>query len=479
MDKALVTGAGGFLGLYIVEQLIAAGATVRALSRRRSPALDALGVETVQADLRDRQSVINACEGIGVVYHAAGVAGIWGPWDHYYGINTLGTRHVIEGCLTHNVRKLVYTSSPSVTFDATDQCGIDESAPYPTRWLCHYPHTKALAEQEVLAANGKSGLLTCALRPHLIWGPRDQHLIPRLLARARSGRLRRVGDGRNLIDMVYVENAAAAHLQAAEALRPGSVVAGRAYFISQGEPVNCWQWINQILELAALSPVRRALSTRAAWGVGAAFEAVYSLLRLRREPPMTRFLAAQLGMSHYFDISRARRDFGYQPPVSTAEGMRRLEAWLRPDALPCEAVAPPGAGPQLLLHGLRMRAAIIVIAPVGRGSELPAAGDVPAILDQAVPGLSRVLTSHAARVKLWPPQLSVKGFAQAFFAHFRLPGDRGRGTPWCSLAGKFEANGRPLLLGLILSAAGPNGLSQTVAEHGGEWTRLLEIRDPR
>ena len=124
-----------------------------------------------------------ACSGVDVVYHAAGVAGIWGPWQHYFGINTVGTRHVIEGCRRAGVPRLVYTSSPSVTFDGADQEGVDETQPYPRRWLCHYPHSKAIAEQEVLAANGANGLWTCALRPHLIWGPRDQHLIPRLIDR--------------------------------------------------------------------------------------------------------------------------------------------------------------------------------------------------------------------------------------------------------------------------------------------------------
>jgi nucleoside-diphosphate-sugar epimerase len=201
---------------------------------------------------------------------------------------------------------------------------VDESTPYATRWLCHYPHTKALAEQEVLSANARDGLLTCALRPHLIWGPRDEHLIPRLIARAKAGRLRRVGDGRNLIDMVYVENAALAHLQAADALTAGSPVAGRAYFISQGEPVNCWAWIDEVLQVAGLPPVRKSISAKAAWRVGAVLEGIYRTLRLRSEPPMTRFLAAQLSTSHYFDISRARRDFGYEPQITTAEGMCRL-----------------------------------------------------------------------------------------------------------------------------------------------------------
>ena len=322
--NALVTGAGGFLGLYIVEQLVARGDRVRAFCRGSYPQLDALGVETIRGDLRDREATAAACRGMEAVFHVAGVAGLAGPWRHYHGINTLGTHHVVEGCRAHGVGKLVYTSSPSVTFDGSDQQGVDESVAYPRRFLAHYPHSKALAERHVLEANGTAGLVTCALRPHLIWGVRDRHLVPRLLARARSGRLRRVGDGTNQVDMIYVDNAAAAHLQAADALEPGSPVAGRAYFISQGEPVNCWDWIDEILALADLPPVRRSISLSAAWKLGAVLEVLYRLLPLAGEPPMTRFLAAQLATSHYFDISRARDDFGYRPTVSTAEGMRRL-----------------------------------------------------------------------------------------------------------------------------------------------------------
>ena len=169
-----------------------------------------------------------AAEQVDVVFHSAAVAGIWGPWEHFHSVNTTGTLNVIEACRRAGVRKLIYTSSPSVTFDGGDQCGINETQPYPTRWLCHYPHTKALAEQAVLRANGQQGLLTCALRPHLIWGPRDAHLVPRLFDRARRGRLRQVGNATNLVDMVHVENAAQAHLLAADALSEHSPVAGSA-----------------------------------------------------------------------------------------------------------------------------------------------------------------------------------------------------------------------------------------------------------
>lgn len=322
--KALVTGATGFLGLYLVEQLASRGEQVRALCRRSTPELQALGVEIALGDIRDAGAVAAACRGVEAVFHAAAVAGIWGPWSLFYETNTLGTQNVVAGCVEHGVRKLVYTSSPSVTFEGGDQCGIDERAPYARRWLAHYPHSKALAEQAVLAANGRNGLFTCALRPHLIWGPRDRHLVPRLIERQRRGMLRRVGDGRNLIDMIYVENAATAHLQAADALVPGSPLCGKPYFLSQGEPVNCWNWIDEFLGLADLPPVRRQICLRAAFVAGAILEGAYRVFRLSGEPRMTRFLALQLGRSHYFDISAANRDFGYQPLVSTAEGMQRL-----------------------------------------------------------------------------------------------------------------------------------------------------------
>lgn len=334
----LVTGGGGFLGRVIVEQLLARGDRVRSFSRGAYPGLMALGVEVVQGDIRDPAAVDRACQGVECVFHTAAVAGIGGPCRRFYEANTLGTENVLAACRKQDVPRLVYTSSPSVTFAGRDQCGVSEAdAPPDLKWLehngCHYSRSKALAEAAVLASNC-SELATCALRPHLIWGPSDPHLIPRLIARARSGRLRRVGDGANLVDVIYVENAAAAHLLAADALSQASPLQradsawGKAYFLSQGAPVNCWEWIDQILALAKLAPVRKSISLAAALRIGGALETAYRWLGTEREPPMTRFLACQLASSHWFDISAARRDLGYQPRVSTAEGMRRLAEWL-------------------------------------------------------------------------------------------------------------------------------------------------------
>ena len=330
---ALVTGAGGFLGHYVAAQLAARGDRVRVLTRVRKPQLDALGVEYRLGVVQNRDDVMEAFRGpqpLDCVFHVAGKAGIWGRWYDYLDVNVNGTLHVIAACKEFLVPRLVYTSSPSVTFDGSDQCGIDESAPYPQRWLAHYPHSKALAEQAVLAANGIDGLFTCALRPHLIWGPGDQHLIPRLIDRARKGQLRRVGDGTNRIDTIYVENAAEAHLLAADRLVGGSPVCGRAYFLSQGEPVNCWQWIDEVLALAGLPPVRKSISFRTAYAAGAMLESLWWLLGRADEPRMTRFLAAQLATSHYFDLTRAHQDLGYEPRVSMPEGMERVREWLAP-----------------------------------------------------------------------------------------------------------------------------------------------------
>lgn len=327
--QVLVTGGGGFLGRYVVEQLAARGDSVRVLSRRELPELVSLGVEVVPGDLSDLAAVEAACEGCEAVFHVAAIAGVWGKWEVFERANVLGTRHVLSGCRKHGVRKLIYTSSPSVVYDGQPHENAEESLPYPARYLAHYPHSKAIAERDVLAANQRDGLLTTALRPHLIWGPRDPHLIPRVIARAKAGRLKRVGDGTNRISMSYVENVAAAHLQACDALTAESPVAGQAYFINEPEPVNLWDWIDEILSRAGLPPVRRRVSFRAAYAAGAVLEAVYGLFGVQAEPLMTRFVASQLAQSHFYSVRRAQQDFGYRGLVSVEEGMRRLEPELR------------------------------------------------------------------------------------------------------------------------------------------------------
>jgi nucleoside-diphosphate-sugar epimerase len=339
--KALVTGGAGFLGRAIGERLVARGDAVRSLSRAAHPELAALGIEAHRGDVADAEAVARAAESCDVVFHVAAKVGAWGRREDYERTNVLGTRNVIEACRRHGVSKLVYTSTPSVVHEGGDIEGGDESLPYARHFETAYPETKARAEQLVLAAND-AALATVALRPHLVWGPGDNHLIPRLLERVRAGRMRLIGRKDRPIDATYIDNAVAAHVQAADRLAPGAPCAGRAYFIAQGEPVPAGELINAILAAAGLPPVTRRVPTPLAWLAGAAAEAAFHLLRREDEPPITRFVARQAATAHWYDLSAARRDLGYDPAISTRQGLARLREHLEKEAV---ASASPAETP--------------------------------------------------------------------------------------------------------------------------------------
>ena len=328
--KLLVTGGGGFLGQAITQRLVAGGHDVISYNRGVYSGLAALGARQVQGDLASFNDVAAACRGVDAVFHVGAKAGAWGSFHEYFDANVRGTWNVIAACRMNNVRTLVYTSTPSVTHRATRPVagGNEDNTPLADGFKAWYPATKRVAEEHVLAANGPE-LATVALRPRLIWGPGDNQLLPRLVERARAGRLRFVGDGQNRIDTTFIDNAAQAHVDAFEALhgKPGAKCAGKAYFISNGEPRAISDIINSLLRAAGAPIVDKLLPFRAAYAIGTALELVHNVLPLKREPMMTRFLAEQLSTTHHYDISAARRDFGYQPKVSTIEGLRQLSTW--------------------------------------------------------------------------------------------------------------------------------------------------------
>ena len=323
---ALVTGGGGFLGGALLRRLVARGYAVRTFNRGRYPELEALGVSAYRGDLADADAVRQAVAGADVVFHVAARAGIAGRPAQFRTANVIGTRNVIRACRDAGVGRLVHTSTPAVVHAGGDLAGGDERLPYATRFSAPYPATKALAERDVLGAND-ADLATVALRPHLIWGPGDTQLTAKILDRARRGQLRFVGDGRALVDSTYIDNAVDAHLLAAAALAQGRG-AGRAYFISQGDPRSIAELTNAILAAADLPPVTATVPFPVAYAVGMLVEGAYGLLRREDEPPMTRFLARQLATTHWFDITAARRDLGYDPAVSIEEGLLRLRRWL-------------------------------------------------------------------------------------------------------------------------------------------------------
>ena len=328
--RVLLTGASGFLGGAIAERLLSRGDQLVAVQRSAAPALQARGVHVVQADLGDPEQLPKlqtAAKDCDAILHVAALAGHWGDYQTYFRANVLATQHVLQIARAQGVQRFVYTSTPSVAHAGGDLNGVDESTPIPTHFAAHYPATKAKAEAMVLAANG-ADLASCALRPHLIWGPGDQHLLPRLVARARAGRLKFIGPAK-LIDSIYIDNAADAHLLALDRLQPGAACAGKAYFLSNDQPMLLDELVNRLLACAELGPVHARVPVWVAKSVGTLLEYAYRFLPLSGEPLMTRFVAEQLSTAHYYDISAAKRDLDYRATVSIESGLARLRTHLR------------------------------------------------------------------------------------------------------------------------------------------------------
>lgn len=320
--KILVTGGGGFVGGYVVDRLLARGYSVSSIGRSAQPALVARGVEVICADLCDAVAVRKACSGVDAVFHIAAKAGVWGSWDSFYRPNVLGTRNVIAACQAESVGRLIYTSTPSVVFNRNAISGEGEEMPYGRDWLCHYAHTKAIAEKEVLEAASPS-LKIVALRPHLVFGPGDPHLLPRVVESAVRGRLKIVGDGTCRVDVSYVGNVADAHLNAFDALEvQPERVSGKAYFISQGQPVALWPWVNDILESLGHKALTKRIPLAVAFAIGAILESSWAILRRADEPPLTRFVALELAKDHYFNIQSARHELGYQAATTMDEAVK-------------------------------------------------------------------------------------------------------------------------------------------------------------
>lgn len=327
--KALVTGGGGFLGQRIVELLAERGDEVRFFARGDYPNARRCGALGIRGDLREPAAVRRAVDGVDAVFHVAAKTDIWGQEREYRSINVDGTRNVLDAMRETGVPRLVFTSTPSVVGYATDVENGPQELPHAARHRNHYPATKAEAERMVCAANGPA-LATVALRPHLVIGPNDEKLMPRVIQRAAAGTLPVVGDGRNRVDLTYIDNAAWAHLDAADAIRDFRCApAGKAYFVSNDEPVVLWDWLGRVFEEMKIRPPAWRVSLGTANAIGGLMELAWSILPLRGEPRMTRFLAAGLARSHWYDMDPARRDLGYRVRVNMDEATQRTVAWLK------------------------------------------------------------------------------------------------------------------------------------------------------
>lgn len=323
--KVMITGGGGFLGRYIARDLIALGYSVYSFSRSKHPHLDSIGVVQRQGDLSVYTDVEAALEGMDAVIHTASQVGMWGRYEDFYKTNVTGTENIIKSCHKWHISKCVYTSTPSVAFGDESLCNVDESVEMPSKYLSMYAETKAIAEKMMLMANSGT-LSTVAIRPHLIFGPGDMNLVPRVLEAAKNNKLKIVGDGENLVDVTYVENASLVHVMALEKLSPESPIAGKAYFLGQG-PIKLWDFTNELLKRSGQPPVTKKIPFKLAYFIGFMIEMILKFTgKYNIHPPMTRFVALQLGKSHYYDHHNIKRDLGYRPKFTIEEGLDKLFA---------------------------------------------------------------------------------------------------------------------------------------------------------
>ena len=323
----LITGGTGFLGLNIAQLLLDQG--IENLLLLSTSIKKNIPFKQVACDIRDSQQLEKIFHEYPIesIIHTAAKAGVWGSLEEYMSINFQATENLLNLARKFKVPRFIYTSTPSVVFGKDSIIQGDESLNYPDAYLTHYAASKAKAEKLVLKTHSKN-LQTTALRPHLIWGNRDRHLVPRIIERYKKGKLKQVGRGENLVDIIHVKNAAYAHYLVLKKMREDKGFGGKAYFIGQSEPVNLWSFVKKILALRFDNISLKVIPQGACYTIGTILEFIYKLFKIKSEPLMTRFVALQLSKDHYFSHESAKRDFGYKEIISTEDGLKNLREFV-------------------------------------------------------------------------------------------------------------------------------------------------------
>ena len=317
--KVLVTGATSLLGRTVVDQLLVRGDEVSVFQRGPS----GLDVSEHLGDVADPEAVARAMPGNEAVIHVAGLAAATGGWDRFHMTNAVGTRNVIGAARREGVSRFVQISSPSVAHAGTSLVGASAGRADSAATRGNYATSKAMAEITALGADSPA-MSVVAVRPHLIWGPGDTQLVGRIIERAKDGRLAIVGTGAALIDSTYIDNAADAVVAAVDRARG---LGGRAFVVTNGQPRPVRELINRIVIAAGMEPPTLRVPYQAAKIGGGLVERVWERRSTDAEPPMTGFLAEQLGTAHWFDQRATRAALEWKPKVSLADGFDRLHAW--------------------------------------------------------------------------------------------------------------------------------------------------------
>ena len=318
MKKVLVTGATGFLGKYVVEELVEHGYQVRAFGRNRAigQSLVNASVTFIQGDLTNQEDLTKACQEMDMVVHAGALSTVWGPWEDFYQTNVLGTKYVLEACREANIERLVYVSSPSIYAAPRDQLDIKESDAPQENSLNNYIRSKLASEKLFKDYPDVSSVI---LRPRGLFGIGDTSILPRVLNLSQKIGIPLIGDGRQLMDMTCVENVALAIRLALETPQ----AAGEVYNITNGEPRTFRDLIEETLRGLGY-PIRyRKIPAPLVSAISSSLEFIYKSLKLKGEPALTRYTYYLLRYSQTLDISKAERDLGYRPKITISEGIEQ------------------------------------------------------------------------------------------------------------------------------------------------------------
>lgn len=326
--RVLVTGGTGFLGRALAKRLLQEGLEVTLSGRNPQKATDlvSLGARFVAASLEDAAAVQRLCYQQQIVFHCGALSSPWGPTAAFMASNWQGTRYVVQACLQNQVERLVHVSTPSIYVGYNSQLNVSENHPLPPP-INAYAHSKALAETEVQKGLSQ-GLPSVILRPRAIYGPEDSAILPRIVRALKRGRLPIVGDGQNLTDLTYIDDAVQALWLAAQA--PQHAV-GQAYNITSGDPQPLWPLLFDLCDALGFAKPRRQLGAKTALALAGVLEVLYRYSS-GREPPLTRYAVSVLSSSVTLNIQAARRDLGYQPQVNSREGLQRYVQWWRQHA---------------------------------------------------------------------------------------------------------------------------------------------------
>ncbi len=324
MNKALVIGGTGFLGRYLVQELLENGVAVSVLCRNKSAFWKDMGVEFYYGSITDQSIVDASVAGNDCVFHLAAKAGVWGAYDEYYAPNVLGTENVINSCLKHKVPKLIYTSTPSiVTYKKPIRNG-DEDLKMPTAYYNNYQRTKKIAERKVLEANSDA-FQTVSIRPQAIWGIGDTHIFPRILKKLKKGKLKIIGTGHTKTSISFVKNVAWAHFLASKAAHIG----GNAYFINDEKEVDLWGWIDECAQSIHCKLPQKKISKKLAFSIATMLELCYKIAHISSDPPFTRYTVSKVSTDYYFSISKAKKDFGYFEKYDIHKGKEEFKKHLQ------------------------------------------------------------------------------------------------------------------------------------------------------